>query len=208
MTGQECRYPVHATRQRFSGRVFEVVTDTVGMPDGRDTDRDLVRHTGAVGVVALDPEGRVALVCQYRHPVRRMLWELPAGLLDVPGEKPLPAAQRELAEEAGLTASRWDLLLDLHTSPGYSDETIRIYLARDLSPAQATGHVPTAEEIELSMAWVELDEAIAMATRGEITNAAAVAGLFAAGNARRAGWIGLRPVEVPWPTTATSGGTD
>lgn len=206
--GESSRYPVRATRQRFTGRVFEVVTDTVGMPDGRDADRDLVHHTGAVGVVALDSDGRVALVRQYRHPVRQMLWELPAGLLDVPGEKPLPAAQRELAEEAGLTASRWDLLLDLHTSPGYSDETIRIYLARDVSPAQHTGHVPTAEEIELSVAWLDLDEAITMATRGEITNAAAVAGLLAAGHARRTGWVGLRSVEASWPTPTASAGTD
>jgi ADP-ribose pyrophosphatase len=205
--GESSRYPVRATRRRFTGRVFEVVTDTVGMPDGRDADRDLVRHTGAVGVVALDSDGRVALIRQYRHPVRQMLWELPAGLLDVPGEKPLPAAQRELAEEAGLAASRWDLLLDLHTSPGYSDEAIRIYLARDLSRAQHTGHVPTAEEIELSMAWVDLDEAVAMATRGEITNAAAVAGLLAAGHARQTGWAGLRPVEASWPTPTTSGVT-
>jgi ADP-ribose pyrophosphatase len=204
--GEGSRYPVRATRQRFTGRVFKVVTDTVGMPDGRDADRDLVRHTGAVGVVAVDPDGRVALVHQYRHPVRQMLWELPAGLLDLPGEKPFAAAQRELAEEAGLTASRWDLLLDLHTSPGYSDETIRVYLARDLSPAPHTGHVPTAEEVELSMAWVDLDEAMAMAARGEITNAAAAAGLLAAGHARRGGWVGLRPVEAPWPAPA-SGGT-
>jgi ADP-ribose pyrophosphatase len=195
---------VRATRRRFSGRVFEVVTDTVGMPDGGDVDRDLVRHPGAVGVVALDPAGRVVLVCQYRHPVRRMLWELPAGLLDVPGEGPLPAARRELAEEAGLAARRWDLLLDLHTTPGYSDETIRIYLARGLSPAPPTGHVPSAEEADLALAWVDLDEAIAMTARGEITNAAAVAGLLAAGDAGRSGWAGLRPVDAPRPTETAS----
>jgi ADP-ribose pyrophosphatase len=170
------------------------------MPDGGDAERDLVRHVGAVGVLAVDAAGRVVLVRQYRHPVRRRLWELPAGLLDVPGEPPLVAAQRELAEEARLAATRWDLLLDLHTSPGFSDETIRIYLARDLAPAPDTGHVATGEEAELSVSRVALDEAVAMTLRGEITNAAAVAGLLAAGQVSRDGWAGLRPADEPWPT--------
>jgi ADP-ribose pyrophosphatase len=199
-TGDGLGYHVLASRRRFSGRVFDVVTDTVGMPDGGDAERDLVRHVGAVGVLAVDAAGRVVLVRQYRHPVRRRLWELPAGLLDVPGEPPLVAAQRELAEEARLAATRWDLLLDLHTSPGFSDETIRIYLARDLAPAPDTGHVATGEEAELSVSRVALDEAVAMTLRGEITNAAAVAGLLAAGQVSRDGWAGLRPADEPWPT--------
>ncbi|HEX2417984.1 MAG TPA: NUDIX hydrolase, partial [Micromonosporaceae bacterium] len=109
--GEDLGYRVLDSRHRFSGRVFEVVTDTVGMPDGSDAERDLVRHVGAVGVVALDDAGCVVLVRQYRHPVHQRLWELPAGLLDIPGERPLAAARRELAEEAQLTGACWDLLL-------------------------------------------------------------------------------------------------
>lgn len=189
---------------RFSGRVFSVVTDTVAMPDGSSPERDCVRHVGAVGVAAIDERHRVVLVRQYRHPVRQPLWELPAGLLDVPGEEPLPAAQRELAEEAGCAAARWDLLLDLHTSPGYSDEAIRIYLARELSPVSLSDHVATAEEADLAVAWVDLDEAIGMTFRGEITNAAAVAGLLAAGHASRHGLTGLRPLDAPRATHPAS----
>lgn len=190
-------YQVVSTAKRFSGRVFDVVTDTVTMPGGGTADRDYVHHVGAVGVVALDERDRVALVRQYRHPVRRLLWELPAGLIDVPGEDPLPAAQRELVEEAELTAARWDLLVDLHTTPGCSDESIRIYLARQVTAVPEPDHVRTDEEAELTVAWFGLDVAIAMVLAGEITNGPCVAGLLAADHARRHGWAGLRPADSP-----------
>src|SRR4051794_19341062 len=98
------------------------------MPDGSQAFREIVDHPGAVGVLALDSQERVVLVNQYRHAVGRRLDELPAGLLDIAGEPALVAAQRELAEEAGLAAGQWDVLLDLHTSPGFSAEAIRIFL--------------------------------------------------------------------------------
>ncbi|MGH3645870.1 MAG: NUDIX domain-containing protein [Micromonosporaceae bacterium] len=196
-------YQVLGSTERFSGRVFDVVTDTVTMPGGGTADRDYVRHVGAVGVVALDDADRVVLVRQYRHPVRQQLWELPAGLIDVPGEDPLPAAQRELLEEAELTADRWDLLVDLHTTPGCSDEAIRIYLAREVAPVPEPEHVRTDEEAELVVAWFDLEEAIGMVFAGEITNGPCVAGLLAADHARRHGWAGLRPAH----TEPISGGT-
>jgi ADP-ribose pyrophosphatase len=116
----------------FEGRVISVRKDRVTMPGDTTSQRDVVVHPGAVGAVALDDQGRVLLVTQYRHPVRRRLDELPAGLLDKPGEPALQAAQRELVEEAGLAADTWHVLVDTLTSPGMSDEAIRIFLARDL----------------------------------------------------------------------------
>ena len=132
------------------------------------------------------------------HPVGKDLWELPAGLCDVHGEDLLVTAGRELAEEADTTAARFDLLVDLHTSPGFSAETIRIYLARELSPVpDDERHTREDEEADIEIAWVELDEALAMILRGEITNAAAVGGLLAAARARDDGWATLRPADTP-----------
>ena len=117
------------------GRVWDVRRDTIELGDGQTVVRDLVVHTGAVGVLALDEQGRLLLVRQYRHPVAMALWEPVAGLLDLPTEPPLEAARRELVEEAGLVAGRWDVLLDYESSPGGSSEALRLYLARGLAPA-------------------------------------------------------------------------
>ena len=108
------------------------------------------------------------------------------------------AAARELAEETDLRAGRFDLLIDLHTSPGFSTETIRLFLARDLSPVPAADrHLRTDEEADIEIAWFDLDEAVAMVLRGEISNAAAVAGLLAAARTRDDGWATLRPAGAP-----------
>jgi 8-oxo-dGTP pyrophosphatase MutT (NUDIX family) len=184
--------------ERYRGAIFTVYTDVVTMSAGGTAERDLVLNKGAVGVVAIDDVGRVVLIKQYRHPVGRPLWELPAGLRDVAGEDPVTAAARELAEETDLRAGRYDLLIDLHTSPGFSDETIRLFLARELSPVpDAERHTRTDEEADLEIAWFDLDEAVAMALRGEVTNAAAVGGLLAAARARDDGWATLRPADSP-----------
>ena len=181
--------------ERYAGKIFSVYSDEVTMSSGGTAHRDVVENKGAVGIVALDDSGRVVLIKQYRHAVRRKLWELPAGLLDVPGEEPLVAAARELGEEADLRAARFDLLVDLHTSPGFSNESIRIFLARQLSPVpEKDRHQRTDEEADLEIAWFDLDEAVGMVFRGEITNAAAVGGLLAAARARDGGWAALRPV--------------
>jgi 8-oxo-dGTP pyrophosphatase MutT (NUDIX family) len=178
---------------RFHGAIFSVYTDEVSMSDGTSAPRDVVENRGAVVVVALDEQDRVVLIKQYRHPVRQHLWELPAGLRDVEGEDPALTAARELAEEADLAAGRFDRLVDLHTSPGFSDEFVLVYLARDLAEVPvADRHTRTAEEADLEVVRVDLDKAVEMALRGEITNAAAVAGLLAAARARDAGWSLLR----------------
>ncbi|MBU2670144.1 NUDIX hydrolase [Actinoplanes bogorensis] len=164
------------------------------MPGGGTAKRDVVHNKGAVGVVALDEVGRVVLIRQYRHAVGQRLWELPAGLRDVDGEEPALTAARELAEEADLQAAQYHLLVDLFTSPGFADESIRIFLARSLTPVpDADRFHRTDEEADLEIVWIDLDEAVAMIFRGEITNAAAVGGLLAAARARDEGWATLRP---------------
>jgi 8-oxo-dGDP phosphatase len=192
---------VHETlsrTERYAGPIFTVYSDQVTMSGGEPATRDVVENKGAVVVVALDDVDRVALIRQYRHAVHQRLWELPAGLRDVAGEDLVTTACRELAEEADLTAGRFDLLIDLHTSPGFADETVRIFLARDLTPVpDDERHQRTDEEADIELAWVDLDEAVAMVFRGEITNAAAVGGLLATARAREDGWATLRPAETP-----------
>lgn len=194
--GTHSPYEVVASEEHFHSPVFTVVTDQVAMPDGAVVSRNYLRHVGAVGVVALGADGRVVLVRQYRVPLRTHLWELPAGLADVDGETPAAVAVRELAEEADLWAGRLDLLVDMHTSPGCSNERIRLYLARDLTPvAKADRHERKHEEAGIQVRWFDLDEAVGMVLAGEITNAACVAGLLAAARARAEGWRPLRPAN-------------
>lgn len=191
---EEHEYTVRSRTEHFAGPMFSVVTDEVAMPGGTVVRRDYLRHIGAVAVVALDGDGRVVLVNQYRHPVRCRLWELPAGLVDVAGESLPEVAARELAEEADLVAGRLDLLIDLHTSPGCSDERIRIFLGRDLSPSPQT-YAREHEEATMTVARFPLDQAVGMVFEGQITNAACVAGLLAAARARDNGGVRLRPAE-------------
>ncbi|SNQ48900.1 ADP-ribose pyrophosphatase [Frankia canadensis] len=200
MTAAGHRYEVTESTLGYQGRIIAVRRDLVRMPDGDVSQRDVVVHPGAVGVVALDDAGQVVLVHQYRHPVGGPLWELPAGILDVPGEPASVAAARELAEEAALRAGRYDLLVDVWSSPGMTNEAYRVFLARDLSEIPAAErYVPEHEEAEMSVARFDLDEAVARVLRGEITNAMAVVGLLAAARARADDFAGLRPLDAPWP---------
>lgn len=185
--------------ERFSGPVIDVVSDEITMPDGGTAVRDWVVHPGAVGVVAIDDEDRVLLVHQYRHPVGRELWELPAGLLDVDGELAVVSAARELAEETDMRADRYDVLVDLLTTPGSSDEAIRLYLARGLSPVpDADRHTRHGEEATMTTHWFLLDDAVDRVLAGEIENAACAAGILAAAAARSRGWHHLRPPDAAW----------
>jgi ADP-ribose pyrophosphatase len=186
-------HPVVASRRIYRGRVLGLRVDSVRMDDGSVADREIVEHPGAVVIVALDDADRVVFVNQYRHAVGRRLDELPAGLRDVDGEPPLQTARRELAEEAGLAAARWDVLLDLHPSPGMSDESVRVYLARELTAYRPEGFAPEHEELTLAVRRLPLAEAVRMARAGELTNASAVAGILAAATAAADGWPGLRP---------------
>ena len=190
-------YEVRSSDVVYEGTVITLRRDIVSMPGDGTGQRDVVVHPGAVAVVALDDQDRVLLVNQYRHPVRRRLDELPAGLLDVSGEPALAAAQRELAEEGGLEAGEWHVLLDVLTSPGMTDESIRVFLARDLRPCHRD--VQEHEELEMTSRVEALDEAVRRALAGELENAAAVMGVLAASSARASGFTGLRPADAPWP---------
>jgi 8-oxo-dGTP pyrophosphatase MutT (NUDIX family) len=193
-------YPVTDSQSVYNGRVLSLRLDTVRMSDGTAAVREVVDHPGAVAVLALDADRNVVLVNQYRHPVRHRLDELPAGLLDVDGESALAGAQRELAEEARLAADDWHVLVDLYTSPGMSNEAIRIYLARDLRDAEPDDAFHSEhEELTLTVTRVPLAEAVRRAESGELTNAAAVSGVLAAALGDATGWPGLRPADAPWP---------
>ena len=194
------KYQVVASTELYRGRVVSLRADELRMSDGTVATREVVEHPGAVAVLALDDDDQVVLVNQYRHPVRQYLDELPAGLLDVAGEPAIAAAQRELFEEAALTASEWHVLIDLYTSPGMTDEAIRVFLARGLADvAESERYQPEYEEITLTVSRVGLDEAVQRALSGELTNAAAVAGVTAAAASRSMGWKNLRPADAPWP---------
>lgn len=197
-------YEVQASEVVFAGRVISVRKDQVSMPGDTSSQRDVVVHPGAVGVVALDDRGRVLLVEQYRHPVGRRLVELPAGLLDVHGEPGLAAARRELAEEAGTGARTWHVLVDALTSPGMTDESIRLYLARDVHHVER--EVQQHEELEMTASWVPLEDAVARVLSGDIENALACLGVLAAAHALRSGFSGLRPADAPWRARPAAGG--
>ncbi|WP_024288650.1 NUDIX hydrolase [Cellulomonas sp. KRMCY2] len=184
---------VLGTELLHDGMIWDVVRDTVDLGGSGTVRREYVRHPGAVAVIALDDEDRVLLLRQYRHPVRQELWEPPAGLLDVPGEDLQVAAARELAEEADLVARSWWVLADYFTSPGGSDEALRIFLARDLSPvADHARHVREAEERDIVPRWVPLDEAVEAVLRGSLRNPSTVVGVLAAQVSRSRGWAGLQ----------------
>ncbi|MDX2375679.1 NUDIX hydrolase [Microbacterium sp. LRZ72] len=162
----------------FDGRVWDVRRDTFGY-NGEATTREYVAHTGAAAVVALDDDGRVLVMQQYRHPIRMRDWEIPAGLLDVEGEAPLETARRELAEEADLVATRWEPLVSIRTSPGGSDETVHVFLARELSAAPDV-HAREAEEADIRLEWIPLETAVEAVADGRFTNAILAVGVFAA----------------------------
>ena len=189
-------YEVLDSETVYEGRVISLRRDTVAMPGGGDSVREVVTHPGAVAVVALDDEDNVVLLRQYRHPVGEHLWELPAGLRDADGEPPLETAKRELAEEVLLAAGSWSLLLTVANSPGFSDEIVLIYLAEDLSAVERPeGFLVEHEEADMTIERVPLADAVQRVFDGDIRNSSAVAGLLAAAQVRAAK-PRLRPVDA------------
>ena len=183
-----------------TGRVVSIRRDRVASASGSAFTRDVVVHPGAVGVLVLDSDDRVLLVSQYRHPVGHRLLEPPAGLLDVEGEDYLGAAQRELAEEGHVRAADWRVLVDPFTSPGMTDEAIRIFLARDLSPVpMADRFVGEHEESDLPIFWAPLDRVVAAVLSGGVHNPILVIGALACFAAQHTiGLDALRGADEPW----------
>lgn len=182
------------------GKILALRLDQVMMPGGRVAKREVVEHPGSVVILPLDDDGSVMMIDQYRHPLGRRIRELPAGLLDAPGEDPVATAQRELVEEVGFTARDWSVLVDLVPSPGFSDESQRVFLARGLT--QVDRPPGTDEEAELNVVRLPLADAVRQALSGEIVNGPAVAGLLAA-HALLAGHAEPRPPDSPWPDRPT-----
>jgi ADP-ribose pyrophosphatase len=194
-------WPVASSRVLADGRIASFVEDQVHAPDGEEMTREYLRHPGAVGIIALDDQSRVAFVRQYRHAVRHRLIEPPAGLLDVDGEGYLLTAQRELVEEAGLAAASWHVLVDLFTTPGILAESLRIYLARDLAAADAPeGFARSGEEAHMDTVWAALDDVVDAVLAGDLHSPSLVAGVLAAWTARqRDDFASLRPASAGWP---------
>ncbi len=192
---------VSSHRRVWTGRVFALDEDEVRVTSaGGPVLRQYLAHPGAVGIVAVRGAAgaeQILLERQYRHPARAELWEIPAGLLDVEGEDPLDAAKRELREEADLEAARWDVLVDYFTSPGGSSESIRVFLARDLSETE-TPFERLDEEADFVQAWVALDEAVSAVLAGRLHNPSTVSGVLAAAAARGRDWATLRATDSAW----------
>jgi 8-oxo-dGDP phosphatase len=196
---EPAHWPVAASTELLRGRLVTVRADKVRMPGNNLAEREVVLHPGAVAVLALDEDGRVLMIRQYRHPVGRLLWEIPAGLRDVAGEPLLATAQRELLEEASYRARDWRVLADYYSSPGFTTERLRVFLARDLElvPPAERDFVPEDEETQLVPAWLPLDEAVGKVLAGDLHNGAAAVGILAGYAARSQGFDRLRPADAP-----------
>ncbi|WP_285027080.1 NUDIX hydrolase [Plantibacter sp. ME-Dv--P-122b] len=181
---------VVSSERAFAGKVWDIRRETFRYGDG-EVVREFVDHTGAVAVLALDADERVLLIQQYRHPIGERDWELPAGLLDIAEEDPAVAAGRELEEEADLVAGSLQLLTEFYTTPGGSNESIRIYLARDLT-ATAEAFARAEEEADILVEWVPLDDAVAAVLDGRLHNSILMLGVLTAAAARDRGWSTLR----------------
>lgn len=189
-------YEVLGSEEVYAGRVISLRRDTVAMPGGGSSVREVVTHPGAVGVLALDDDGAVVMLKQYRHAIGQHLWELPAGLRDAEGEPPLQTAQRELAEEVGLAAQRWQLLTTSLSTPGFCDELVGLYLAEGLSAVdRPEGFTVEHEELDMTVERVPFDRALQMVFDGTVRNSLAVIGILAAA-AHRSASPQLRAVDT------------
>lgn len=170
--------PVMSRETVYDGAIWDVVRETFEY-NGSVLSRDFVAHTGAVGVVALNEDHEVMMIRQYRHAIRTTNWEIPAGLLDIPGEDPVECGKRELAEEADLEADSWEFMMTLNTTPGGSNELIHIYLATGLRPI-VHDYVREGEEADLEKRFIPLEDVVQSILEGTLRNQIAVTALLAA----------------------------
>jgi len=181
----------------FEGKVWDIRREVFEYADEPIT-REFMDHTGAVAILALDERDRILLIKQYRHPIGAREWEIPAGLLDIDGESPVIGAMRELAEEADVVAEQWNLLSDFYSTPGGSNEAIRIYLARGLSASGQTFD-RTEEETHIEKRWVPLDEAVDAVLARTVGNSILSIAVLTAHVSRAGGWASLGAADAPWP---------
>ncbi len=193
--------PTQRRVEHFRGSIAALRTDDVIFGETAHP-RDYLLHFGAVAVVALDDQDRVLVIKQYRHPLAASLWEIPAGLLDHPDEDPWTAAQRELAEETGVIAAEWKLLVDYATTPGGSTELLRIYLARGLRELAERPRTDEAEEQDMPVEYVSIDDLCQAVLESRVCNTSVVVGALAARATRDAAWSSLRDADSPWPMRA------
>jgi len=166
---------LHDSSVKFRGRVITLTVDDVTLPNGHRASLEIIHHPGGAAIVALDDERRVCLLRQHRHAVGGYLWELPAGKLE-PNEPPLTTAQRELVEEAGREADKWESLGVCTPSPGVLRETVHLYLATGLRPTQSA---PESAEV-FEVHWVPIAEAHQWVIDGKINDAKTALGLIRA----------------------------
>lgn len=159
----------------YSGQLVNLRVDDVRLPTGRETKREVVEHRGAVAMVPLLDDGRVILVRQWRYPVSEALLEIPAGTIE-DGEKPPECAERELVEETGYAADTIKRLLSFYTTPGYTTESIDVFLCRDMHPKNASAD----EDENIQQVIVPWRQALQMATDGRITDGKTIAAILAA----------------------------
>jgi 8-oxo-dGTP pyrophosphatase MutT (NUDIX family) len=162
-----------SVRNVYRGKVLELNIERVKLPNGTVAELEIVRHPGGAVVVAVDADDRVCLLRQFRHAAGGWITELPAGKIDN-HEPPLECARRELAEEAGVEARRWDPLGQFFSSPGVFTEVIHVFLARGLAPCDA---VPEQHEV-FEASWIPLDEALTLAADGRLQDAKTITGLL------------------------------
>lgn len=196
------KWPVLGRTELGSGRVSSFIEEEVQTPSGEVIRRQFITHPGAVAVVVWrEDTDDIAVLRQYRHPVGMELVEIPAGLLDVDDENPLLAAQRELSEEVELAAGRWHTLVDIFTTPGACEESLRMYLARDVRPApRPDGFVLEGEEAHMTWQWVARQEVVDAVLGGRAQSPSLVSGVLALETARLSGRLdSLRPADAPWP---------
>jgi len=164
-------------RQVYRGRIVDLGIERATLPNGVEMELEVIRHPGAAAVVAVDAADRVTLIRQFRHAAGGFVWELPAGVLDHPGETPEACAGRELLEETGLRAGRLARLTTILTTPGFTDERIHLFLAQDL---QEGPHAPEDDEVIAEIARTPLRDALVMVRRGDIVDSKTICGLHLA----------------------------
>lgn len=168
----ELRETLVATEKLYTGKIINLRRDTIRLPHGRTTTREIIEHPGAAAIVALTAAGELLFVEQYRRPADTVLLEIPAGKLE-PGEAPETCARRELAEETGYRAEHWMKLGEFFTAPGFADEKIHLFLARGLAPAAGR---PDDDEL-INVRKIPLAQAREMARSGRLSDAKTIIGV-------------------------------